>query len=40
LCCGCWACYNHCPRKAIYTPKMRGAGQYPKPLAELKKKLG
>lgn len=27
-CYGCWACYNHCPQKAIYTAKLRGKGHY------------
>ncbi len=39
-CCGCWACYNHCPTKAIYTKKIRGVGHYPKPNAALTEKLG
>jgi ferredoxin len=39
-CYGCWACYNHCPQQAIYTAKLRGVGHYPRPLAELKRKLG
>ena len=39
-CYGCWSCYNHCPRKAIYTNKFRGAGQYPKPISSLKDKIG
>jgi heterodisulfide reductase subunit A-like polyferredoxin len=38
-CYGCWSCYNHCPNKAIYTRKYRGAGQYPKPIEQLKNKL-
>ena len=38
-CYGCWSCYNHCPRKAIYTRKFRGVGHYPKPLSSLKEKL-
>jgi len=38
-CRGCWACYNHCPEKAIYTKKLRGVGQYPKPNEQLKEKL-
>lgn len=38
-CWGCWACYNHCPEKAIYTKKFHGEGQYPKPIKELVKKL-
>ena len=39
-CMGCWACYNHCAQKAIYTAKLRGVGHYPKPAPQLKKKLG
>jgi ferredoxin len=38
-CYGCWACYNHCPAKAIYTRKLRGECHYPKPAEELKGKL-
>ncbi len=38
-CYGCWACYNHCSRKAIYTNKYRGVGHYPKPIDEVKEKL-
>jgi ferredoxin/flavodoxin len=39
-CYGCWSCYNHCPRQAIYTNKLRGGiGQYPKPIEALKNKL-
>lgn len=38
-CCGCWACYNHCPEKAIYTKKFNGEGQYPRPNKELVNKL-
>lgn len=38
-CYGCWACYNHCPEKAIYTKKVRGKGHYPKPNEQLLKKL-
>ncbi|HIH36647.1 MAG TPA: 4Fe-4S binding protein [Methanocellales archaeon] len=30
-CFGCWACYNHCTEKAIYTKKYKGTSQYPKP---------
>jgi NAD-dependent dihydropyrimidine dehydrogenase PreA subunit len=39
LCYGCWACYNRCPVRAIYTKKLRGKGQYPGPTEELRKKL-
>jgi ferredoxin/flavodoxin len=38
-CYGCWACYNHCPNKAIYTKKCRGIGHYPKPNCQLEEKL-
>ncbi len=38
-CYGCWACYNHCPSRAIYTKKYRGAGHYPEPIEQLKEKL-
>ncbi len=38
-CYGCWACYNKCPQKAIYTDKFRGRWHYPKPNEELRKKL-
>ncbi len=27
-CYGCWACYNHCPTKAIYTEKVKDKGHY------------
>ncbi len=38
-CNGCWVCYNHCTRKAIYAKKFRGDFQYPKPNDKLVKKL-
>ena len=38
-CYGCWACYNHCPKLAIYTKKFRGIGHYPKPHKNLVEKL-
>jgi Fe-S-cluster-containing hydrogenase component 2 len=38
-CYGCWGCFNRCPKRAIYTRKLRGKGHYPKPADELKKKL-
>ena len=38
-CQGCWACYNHCPEKAIYTPKFKGEHQYPKPSSQLVERL-
>ncbi len=38
-CYGCWACYNHCPNKAIYTKKYQGIGHYPEPNNQLKEKL-
>jgi NAD-dependent dihydropyrimidine dehydrogenase PreA subunit len=39
-CYGCWACYNRCPKRAIYTKKLRGRGHYPGPSDELRRKLG
>lgn len=33
-CAHCWACFNRCPKKAIYTKKFRGKGHYPKPIAQ------
>lgn len=27
-CFGCWACYNLCPKKAVYTNKLRDNGHY------------
>lgn len=39
-CYGCWACFNRCPTKAIYTSKLCGKGHYPKPNAQLQRKLG
>ena len=38
-CYGCWYCYNHCTKQAIYTNKYRGKGHYPSPLPVLKEKL-
>lgn len=38
-CYGCWACFNHCSKKAIYTKKFRSVGHYPKPNNQLKEKL-
>jgi ferredoxin/flavodoxin len=38
-CYGCWACFHHCPSRAIYTWKFRGIGHYPEPAAELRAKL-
>jgi ferredoxin len=38
-CYGCWACFHHCPKKAIYTQQFRGRGHYPKPNARLINKL-
>ena len=38
-CHGCWACYNHCSSKAIYTPKFKGDFQYRKPNENLINKL-
>ncbi|HOJ62919.1 MAG TPA: EFR1 family ferrodoxin [Spirochaetota bacterium] len=39
LCFGCWACYNRCPEKCIYTKKMKECAHYPRPLPELVEKL-
>lgn len=39
-CYGCWACFNKCPEKAIYTAKFRQEGHYPEPLQEYREKLG
>lgn len=30
-CYGCWACYNICPKQAIYTDKLRDVGHYKQP---------
>lgn len=38
-CYGCWACYNHCPKLAIYTKKFRGGPHYPRPHENLVEKL-
>jgi len=38
-CYGCWWCFNHCPTKAIYTKKIRGKWQYPKPNKQFRKKM-
>ena len=38
-CMTCWACYNHCPTRAIYTKKYRGKGHYPSPIAAVRDKL-
>ena len=38
-CYGCWACFNRCTERAIYTRKYRGVGHYPKPLERLKEAL-
>jgi len=35
----CWACYNICPVKAVYTTKYREKYHYPSPNGALKKKL-
>ena len=39
ICNGCWACYNHCNQKAIFTEKLSGEFQYPKPEKQLVDKL-
>ncbi len=38
-CYGCWTCFNKCPNMAIYTTKLKGKGQYPRPLEALRDKL-
>lgn len=38
-CQGCFACFNSCPKHAIYTAKIRGKGQYVGPSAALVEKL-
>jgi ferredoxin len=38
-CYGCWACYNRCPVRAIYTPRLRGIALYPKPGEEFRRKM-
>ena len=38
-CEGCFACYNHCPKKAIYTKLFKQYANYPRPLPEVVKKL-
>jgi ferredoxin len=38
-CFGCWACYNHCPKKAVYTDKYRSVGHTPRPIEAFAKKL-
>ena len=38
-CTGCWACFSHCPQKAIFTDKLRGQGHYPRSAETLVKKL-
>lgn len=39
-CYGCWACFNNCDSKAIYTSKVRGNGHYNHPTEIFKEKLG
>lgn len=39
VCAGCWYCYNHCKQKAIFTKKLTGDYQYPKPNENVKSKL-
>jgi ferredoxin len=39
-CRGCWACFNHCPQKAIYTDKVKATAQYAGPGRQLIGKLG
>ena len=39
-CKGCWACFNHCPQKAIFSEKIQASNQYPQPAEALLAKLG
>lgn len=39
-CYGCWACFNKCDSKAIYTSNVRGNGHYNKPTDKFKERLG
>lgn len=38
-CHGCWACYNICPEKAIYTKRFKEFANYPKPNKSVEEKL-
>ncbi len=38
-CYGCWACFNHCPEKAIFTAKIKGSGHYSNPVDSFTAKL-
>lgn len=38
-CQGCFACYNLCPKKAIYTGKFNQYSNYPRPLPQVVEKL-
>lgn len=38
-CKGCWACFNHCPQKAISTEKIQANSQYGQPAEALLAKL-
>lgn len=38
-CYGCWACYNHCPERAIYTKRYKDVGHYPQPNSQVRQKL-
>jgi ferredoxin/flavodoxin len=38
-CHGCFACYNVCPKKAIYTKHFKQFANYPKPIPQLISKL-
>lgn len=33
-CYGCWACYHHCPKQAIFTNKFKKRCYYPKPIKQ------
>jgi ferredoxin/flavodoxin len=38
-CRGCWACFNHCPQKAIFSSKVKSSGHYPQPAESFSAKL-
>lgn len=38
-CAGCWACFNHCPEKAIFTDRIKDAGHYAQPITQFASKM-
>jgi len=38
-CHACWACFNHCPEKAIFTEKIKGVGHYAEPNPQFIEKM-